>query len=374
MSQSDHSCGSGSANSNDSTDPSNCSFGTDKGENNSPLRDNMPALYVPSWTAPGWKDDTGIRNGTDFAVRDPVKDVLRPMMLDTDKAKNPTKNAVRFGIFPGRSDGRSCTSPTRSAERFMAAPSKSGYGLTGGDLANKIEEQAQRRGLHIDDYLISSSSHVMLNDGPQEREYIKAFDELLIEEFWQGCLFGDMTMDELLAGNYFEIGDFQSNLSGPIDSLFSREKWDQSPFGVADVSTVSFRLDGKCLDMEVKWNDEVWNCLQPALQMAIRLFCQDDPFFKAILDVGNWYKILATTDSNSQKAKSPNFKIELRSDKSEAIGYRHNVEPSATFNPVELTLKVLESRLKLRIASAHYDIESPIGKFDAETAFAVTRF
>lgn len=37
------------------------------------------------------------------------------------------------------------------------------------------------------------------------------------------------------------------------DSLFSREKWDQSPpFSVTDVRTVSFRLDGKCLDMEVE--------------------------------------------------------------------------------------------------------------------------
>lgn len=157
----------------------------------------MSALYVPAWTAPGWKDDTGARNGTDFAVRDPVKDVLRPMMLDTDKAKDPTKNAVRFGIFPGRSDGRSCTSPTRSAGRFMATRDGSGYDLTGRDLASKIEEQAQRRGLHIDDYLTSQSSNAALDNEPQEREYIKAFDELLIEEFWQGCLFGDMTVDEV---------------------------------------------------------------------------------------------------------------------------------------------------------------------------------
>ncbi|KAL6801764.1 hypothetical protein J3E68DRAFT_434835 [Trichoderma sp. SZMC 28012] len=351
MSQSDHSRCSDSANSNDSTDSSDFSFSTSKGENNLPLRHNVPTLYVPSWTAPGWKDDADARNGTNFAVRDPVKDTLRPMMLDTDRAKNPTKNAVRFGIFPGRSHGRSCTSPTQSAERFMTTRDVTSCGLTGRDLARKIEEQAKRRGLHIDDYLTSQSSNSILNDGPQEREYVKAFDELLIEEFWQGCLFGDMTMDELLAGNYFEIGDFQSNLRGPIDSLFSREKWDQSPFGVADVRTVSFRLDGKCLDMEV----------------------EDDPFFKAILDVGNWYKIPATTDSNPRKVRAPNFKIELRRDNSEAIGYRHNVKPSATFNPVELTFRVLESRLKWRIASAHYDIESPIGKFDAETAFAVTR-
>ncbi|KAL6699029.1 hypothetical protein J3F84DRAFT_405911 [Trichoderma pleuroticola] len=374
MCQSKHSCCSDSANSNDSTDLSSFSFDMDKGEITLPLRGYMPVLHVPLWTTPGWKDDTDARNGTDFAVWDPVKDVIRPMMLDTDRAKNPTKYAVRFGIFPGRFDGRSCTSPTRSAERFMAIRDETGGSLTGRDLASKLEKLSQRRGLHIDDYLTSQSSNSILNDGPQEREYIKAFDKLLIEEFWQGCLFRDMTIDELLGGNYFEIGDFQSNLRGPIDSLFSREKWDQSPFGVADVSTVSFRLDGKCLDMEVRWNDEVWDCLQPALQMATRLFCQDDPFFKAILDVGNWYKIPAAAEANPQKAKSPNFKIELRRDNSEAIGYRHKVRPSATFNPVELTFKVLESRLKWRIASAHYDVESPIGKFDAEAAFAVTRF
>lgn len=193
----------------------------------------MPVVHVPLWTAPGWKDDAGARNGTDFAVRDPVKDVLRPMMLDTDKAKNPSKNAVRFGIFPGRSDGRSCTSPTRSAARLTAARDGVGRSLTGRDLTSKLEELARKRGLHIDDYLTSRSFDTIPNDEPQEREYLKAFDELLIEEFWQGCLFGDMTMDEvsnwkricsrldanydqLLAGNYFEIGDFQSNLSGPV--------------------------------------------------------------------------------------------------------------------------------------------------------------
>ncbi|KAL7912690.1 hypothetical protein GGI35DRAFT_491168 [Trichoderma velutinum] len=344
MSQSDHSCSSDFADSNDSTDSSSFYFCTEKSESNLPLRENMPVLHVPSWTAPGWKDDIDARDGTDFAVRDPVKDVLRPM-LDTDRAKKPTKNAVRSGIFPGRSDGRSCTFPTRSAARFMAARDESGCSLTGRDLTSKLEELAQSRELHIDDFLTSQASDAILNDESQGQQYTKAFDELLIEEFWQGCLFGDMTMDELLSGNYFEIGDFQSNLSGPIDSLFSREKWDQYPFGIAD------------------WNDEVWNCLQPALQTATRLFCQDDPFFKAILDVGNWYKTPTTTELNPQKAKSPNFKFELRGDNSEAIGYQHN-----------LTFTVLESRLKWRVASAHNDVETHIGKFDEETAFAVTRF
>ncbi|RFU76815.1 hypothetical protein TARUN_5401 [Trichoderma arundinaceum] len=334
----------------------------------------MPAVRVPLWTTPGWNDDAAARNGTDYTVRDPVMDVLRPMMLDTDKAKNPSTHAIRFGIFPGRSDGRSCTSPTRSATRLIASRDGSGRKFTGRELTRKLEELAQRRGLHIDDYLNSQSPETLQQIDYQESDSIKAFDELLIEEFWQGCLFGDMTMDELLAGNYFEIGDFQSNLNGPIHSLFSREKWDQSPFGVSDVSTVFFNLDGKSYEMEVEWSDEVWECLQPTLQIATRLFCLDDPFFKAILDVRNWYEISAGTDQDSQKPYTPNFKIELRKDKRNAIGYRHNARPSATFNPVKLTFKVLESRLKWRIVNAHYDIESPVGKFDAETAFGVTRY
>lgn len=82
----------------------------------------------------------------------------------------------------------------------------------------------------------------------------------------------------------------------------------------------------------------------------------------------------ATTDQNQQKSAAPNFKIDLRRDNNEAIGYRHNVRPSAAFDPVGLTLRVLESRLKWRIVNAHYDIESPVGTFDAETAFGATRF
>ncbi|KAL7795150.1 hypothetical protein V8C37DRAFT_374665 [Trichoderma ceciliae] len=361
------------SNSSDSSTFSLCSDSSESGESSRSL---MPAIHVPLWTTPGWKDDAAARNDTDFAVRDPVMDVLRPMMLDTDRAKNPSKHAVRFGVFPGRSDGRSCTSPTRSATRLIASRDGIRRNLTGRELSNKLEELARRRGLQIDDYLTSQASATLQQDGDghQEGEYLKAFDELLVEEFWQGCLFGDMTMDELLAGNYFEIGDFESDLSGPIHSLFSRGKWDQSPFGVSDVNTVFFQLDRMSFEMEVEWSDDVWNCLQPALQMATRLFCQDDPFFKAILDVGNWYEIPATVSEDEQKATAPNFKIELRNDNSGAIGYRHNVRPSAAFDPVGLTFKVLESRLKWRIVNAHYDIESPVGKFDAETAFGVTRF
>lgn len=193
----------------------------------------MPDVHVPMWTTPGWKDDAASRSGTDYAVHDPVKDVVRPMMLDTDKAKNPSIHAVRFGIFPGRSDGRSCTSPTRSTAQLIKSRDLSGRNISRGELTTKLQELARKRRLHMDDYLASHTSRTLQKDGHQEREYLKAFDELLIEEFWQGCLFGDMTMDEvsklewncgrlstndskLLAGNYFEMGDFQSNLSGPI--------------------------------------------------------------------------------------------------------------------------------------------------------------
>jgi hypothetical protein len=193
----------------------------------------MPDVHVPIWTAPSWKDDVDSRSGTDYAVLDPVKDVVRPMMLDMDKAKNPSKHAVRFGIFPGRSDGRSCTSPTRSSTQLIAPRYQSDHNITRRELTSKLEELARKRGLHIDDYLASHTSRTLQQDGHQEHEYLRAFDELLIEEYWQGCLFGDMTMDEvselericgrlpangskLLAGNYFEMGDFQSNLSGPI--------------------------------------------------------------------------------------------------------------------------------------------------------------
>lgn len=201
---------------NDSDYSGRFSFSSESSETSASSQSLPSAVHVPSWTAPSWKDDAAARKGTDFAVNDPVMDMLRPMMLDTDKAKNPSKHAVRFGIFPGRSDGRSCTSPTRSATRLMASRDKSGRSLTGRELTNKLEELARRRGLHVDDYLTSQPSDILQQDGNQEREYVKAFDELLIEEYWQGCLFGDMTMDELLGGNYFEIGDFKSTLSGPI--------------------------------------------------------------------------------------------------------------------------------------------------------------
>ncbi|KAL6910289.1 hypothetical protein GGI43DRAFT_427019 [Trichoderma evansii] len=240
-------------------------------------------------------------------------------------------------------------------------------------LTSKLEELARKKGLHIDEYITSQTSNSLQQD-EQEREYVRAFDELLIEEFWHRCLFGDMTMDELLAGNYFEVGAFQNNLGGPINRLFSRERWDHCPTGAVDVSAVLYNLDGTFCPMEPGFYDLVWDSLQPTLQMATRMFCQEDPFFKAILDVRNWYDARSTIDSQAQGTAEPVIRIEIRSDNNEAIGYRHNVKPSPTFNPVALTFKVLEEKLQLRIVTAHYDIEPPIGEFKVQTAVGGTHY
>lgn len=97
--------------------------------------------------------------------------------------------------------------------------------------------------------------------------------------------------------------------------------------------------------------------------MATRMFCQDDPFFKAILDVRKWYDVRSTVDSQGRGTAEPVIRIEIRSDTSETIRYRHNTKPSPAFDPVAPTFKILEEKLRWRIVTAHYDIEPPIGEF-----------
>lgn len=150
--------------------------------------------YRPIWTDPTWQDEGPARDKTAFKICDPIFDRLRPALLPRDNFSNPTIYAQRFGIFPGRTDGRSRASPTRSESRKLFNVSTDIK--TGKQLFDRFDELAKDAGQHVDDYMEQARPDMQkMNDTDQK--YMQQYEDLLIDEHWQNILFGSLTMDEV---------------------------------------------------------------------------------------------------------------------------------------------------------------------------------
>jgi hypothetical protein len=115
-------------------------------------------------------------------------------LLPRDNFSNPTIYAQRFGIFPGRTDGRSRASPTRSESRKLFNVTTDIK--TGKQLFDRFDELAKNAGQHVDDYMEQARPDMQkMNDADQK--YMQQYDDLLIDEHWQNILFGSLTMDEV---------------------------------------------------------------------------------------------------------------------------------------------------------------------------------
>jgi hypothetical protein len=159
--------------------------------------------YRPVWTDPEWQDNGPEREKAPsgskkkknvFEILDPVFDRLRPALLPRDAFSNPTIYAQRFSIFPGRTDGRSRTSPTRSDSRKLF-PANTNI-QTGKQLFDRFGELANDAGQHVDDYMDDARPD-MQNLNETEQQYMQQYEDLLIDEHWQNILFGSLTMDEV---------------------------------------------------------------------------------------------------------------------------------------------------------------------------------
>ncbi|KAJ4323117.1 hypothetical protein N0V84_004517 [Fusarium piperis] len=171
--------------------------------------------YVPPWTDPDWHDEGEQRDKTDFKIED-FFDRLRPAIHPKDQYKRPTKYAQRFSIFPGRLDGRSRTSPTRADSRQLF-PATADI-RTGRDLFNSLDYSAAQTGQHIDEYMASSRPDMQQGTEADQR-CMQQYEDLVIDENWQSILFGNLTMDEILAEEYLTMKDLSfEGLSGPIYS------------------------------------------------------------------------------------------------------------------------------------------------------------
>ncbi|KAM0561286.1 hypothetical protein ACHAPJ_003165 [Fusarium lateritium] len=228
--------------------------------------------YCPIWTDPNWQDEGPERLKSDFKIEDNIFDRLRPALLPRDQMKRPTKYAQRFSIFPGRTDGRSRTSPTRAESRQLF-PANTEV-KTGKQLFDRFEELAKDKGEHVDDYMENTRLDMQhLSD--IEQQYMQQYEELVVDENWQNILFGSLTMDELSLIR--------------VSSLFGRDKWvDTRLHGkTAEGPRFMYTLDGHREEWDPRNNDRVWNAIQPALQLATRFVMADDSFTKGLQDITN---------------------------------------------------------------------------------------
>jgi hypothetical protein len=150
--------------------------------------------YCPAWTDPDWQDEGPEREKSVFKIQDKIFDRLRPALLPRDQFQQPSIYAQRFSIFPGRTDGRSRASPTRTESRHLF-PANTEV-KTGKQLFDRFEELAQQAGEHVDDYMERTRPDLQKLD-ETEQQYMQQYEDLLVDENWQNILFGSLTMDEV---------------------------------------------------------------------------------------------------------------------------------------------------------------------------------
>ncbi|KAK7398192.1 hypothetical protein QQX98_012431 [Neonectria punicea] len=264
--------------------------------------------YALAWTDLTWEDDGPQRRNTDWPITDAIMSRMRPALLARDQIRDPTEYAKRFGIFHDRSDGRSWASPTRAESRQLF---HHGDVRTGKDLFDRLETLAANKGKRLD--FMAEERIDMTEMDPVDQECMQRYEDLLIDEYWQGLLFGDLTTDEMHAEDYFTMGDTVCDLQGPLCPLLDRSKWaDTRRHGSKDNEPrVVYNIDGERGEYDPRKNDRVWNALQPALQLTSRLLRAKEPFIAAVQDPSNRFYVDKGLDprSSDEKNTSPKFKV-----------------------------------------------------------------
>lgn len=161
--------------------------------------------YVPEWTDPQWADPALLveRDKPEPSRTLPLEKSLRPAQLAKDAMYNPTPYAKRFGVFPGRTDGRSRLSPTADGKRqLFVKPNGQTETVTAEDATGLFLELAKSRNMHPEnllDHLIEPPNYQQLNE--TDRFVVDFMEDLRQDQNWQSIFFMDMTTDEVGAAS-----------------------------------------------------------------------------------------------------------------------------------------------------------------------------
>ncbi|RYO94936.1 hypothetical protein DL762_000370 [Monosporascus cannonballus] len=283
--------------------------------------------YVPQWSHPNHSDRLRVtydqrrylRGTTDTVT------VLRPALLPGDKIRNPTPYAKRFGVHPDDLNGRSRLSPTLSSTRNPLEDYVTQIDmLSEAERTEAIAETRQRGGRSADPNYIDPKvlDEIFEKAGIQTGQRLRGelrtslekqgdgleqvvdrvgekfpkvkeanrnfFRNTLEEQDYQRLLFQEYTTDELIQGKIHLISDeYTSDLDGPIHPLLARDKWETSEWkgGEYKFPRFLYNLDGERKEWDMRTNDELWEAMQPALQLASRVLRSNHPHFAAIADM-----------------------------------------------------------------------------------------
>ncbi|KAK2611512.1 hypothetical protein N8I77_004846 [Diaporthe amygdali] len=271
------------------------------------------AHYIPTWTRPGYDDD--IEVNTDGTRERPRRgdswSRMRPAILPTDPPAS--QYARRFGIFP--LPALDATDEPRS----MLTP-------TG------------------------------------------ATDEWGFEQGFQAFVFGDLTSQELRDSGAFDPNQHVDtpDLRGDI----YQENWTQAPLPPDSALSLTTRarfdcwynLNGRDKQYDVQRNAELWDALQPALQLASKVLLNEHPYWKAILSFYHTRPVAVERDGRTREQKAepgyrPYVSLWLDVDRDKMYDSARSLM-DRNFDSTAATLEVLR-----RIAS-QYLLEVPDGLMD----------
>ncbi|KAK2059528.1 hypothetical protein LY76DRAFT_652895 [Colletotrichum caudatum] len=269
--------------------------------------------FVPSWTDPLWdgRDTLMLDDDLGHLVRKRgLLNRLRPAQLPQDRSQNPTAFALRFGIHPDRTDGRSRLTPTRSTFRRFGVDGVDSIDVKGDYIVRQAENYASNAGLDDIDALLEKYSQMTATGDakqPPEAEsfVLLAMQDMQDDEDWQSLVLGGVTTQEL---------------ENDLHRLLQRSKWNAATWRGDEPENP--RLVYQAGSFKGEWdprtNDDLWRRMQPGLRAASRILTfleHHDPYWSRLLDVFNRVRVSSNRDPRPpHKRMYPAWNFRMQND------------------------------------------------------------
>ncbi|KAF9881427.1 hypothetical protein CkaCkLH20_00573 [Colletotrichum karsti] len=325
--------------------------------------------FIPEWTDPLWSDPAMETEGSGDNERlvrpHNFLRYMRPAQLPMDQAKRPTGMALRCGIFPGRQDGRSRMTPTRKSFRKFFVEGIERPDVHGEYITQQAEIMARDKNVSGADDLLIEYSKLDANRRSQlsqhEQYVLERMTEMQQDEDWQSMFFHGMTTNELINEGILSMTDDNDvQLQNEIHRYLRRDKWASTLHRGTEEDFP--RLVYQAGNQKGEWdpkqrNNHLWRRLQPALKLASRMlsFLEDnDPFWKALLDIFNRVRVPSSRDDRSvaQRSEHPSFTFSKDPDAGpSAVGDLIHM----ACDPIAETEKAMDEMVEIQIGSAYHE-------------------
>ncbi|KAK1593785.1 uncharacterized protein LY79DRAFT_605336 [Colletotrichum navitas] len=322
--------------------------------------------FVPAWTDPLWDghDTVVVDEDLGHLVRKKgLLNRLRPAQLPQDRSQNPTAFALRFGIHPDRTDGRSRLSPTRSTFRRFRVDSVDSIDVKGEYIARQAEKYASNAGVDDVDALLEKYSQITTTGGAKQPSETKKFVLLAMQnmqddEDWQSLVLGGVTTQELLDDGILSLKNtFGCNLENSLHRLLQRSKWNTATWRGDEPENP--RLVYQAGNFKGEWdpitNDDLWRRMQPALRAASRILTfleHHDPYWARLMDVFNRVRVASNRDPRPphRRRTYSAWNFRLQNDTSSITVADDHVR--AAVDAIGATWRTLDSCMQFELGSA----------------------